>query len=204
MAATVSTDAPAASAASSAPLRLAALRRSTLFYPLIGLVAVSVLMAMLGDAFLSVGNFANILRQISVVAIIAVGMTFVILSGGIDLSVGAVMALSGTVAAGLMAGGQSAGVGFAAALAIGVGIGAANGALIAFARLPSIIVTLATMGIARGLALIYSGGYPIAARSAGCRPTNTGMRTSLPACWPMMRRSAAFRVVWQSTGERVG
>ncbi len=85
------------------------LRRSTLFYPLVGLFVISVLMAFAGDAFVSVSNFTNILRQVSVVAIIAVGMTFVILSGGIDLSVGAVMALTGTVAAGLMAGGMDPG-----------------------------------------------------------------------------------------------
>lgn len=146
---------------SAAPSRFAALRCSSLFYPLIGLIVVSVLMALAGDAFLSADNFTNIVRQISVIAIIAVGMTFVILSGGIDLSVGAVMALTGTIAAGLMAGGLSPGLAFLAALIVGIAFGAVNGALVAYAGMPSIIVTLATMGVARGLALIYSGGYPI-------------------------------------------
>lgn len=95
--------APPASRAEASALDM--FRRSSLFFPLVGLVVVSALMAVAGDAFLSIENFTNILRQVSVIAIIAVGMTFVILSGGIDLSVGAVMALAGTVAAGLMASG---------------------------------------------------------------------------------------------------
>jgi len=78
------------------PGGLAAIRRSTIFYPLIGLIAVCGVMTFASDTFLSIGNITNILRQVSINAIIAVGMTMVILTGGIDLSVGAVMALSGT------------------------------------------------------------------------------------------------------------
>lgn len=97
----------------------------------------------------------------SINAIIAVGMTCVILTGGIDLSVGSVMALSGTLAAGLMVAGMNAVAALAIGVAVGLGFGAANGFFVAFAGMPPIIVTLATMGIARGLALIYTGGYPI-------------------------------------------
>ena len=84
---------------------LAALRRSTLFYPLLGLAVVCLIMVFASDSFLSVNNLSNVGRQVSINALIAVGMTFVILTGGIDLSVGSVMALSGTLAAGLMIGG---------------------------------------------------------------------------------------------------
>jgi len=123
---------------------------------------VSILMGFASENFFSVGNIMNVLRQVSIVAILAVGMTFVILTGGIDLSVGAVMALSGTIAAGLMVNmGLPGWVGLLAGLSVGVGLGLFNGIMVAWGRMPAIIVTLATMGIARGLGLLYSGGYPI-------------------------------------------
>ena len=150
---------------SSAPGGLAPIlglaRRSSVFYPLIGLVVVCVVMTFASDTFLSLSNVINILRQVSINALIAVGMTLVILTGGIDLSVGAVMALSGTVAAGLMAGGLSGALALPLCLLIGLGFGLANGLFVSRAGMPPIIVTLATMGIARGLALVYTGGYPI-------------------------------------------
>lgn len=135
---------------------------SPLALPLIGLIVVSILMGFASENFFSVGNIMNVLRQVSIVAILAVGMTFVILTGGIDLSVGAVMALSGTIAAGLMVNmGLPGWVGLLAGLGVGVGLGVFNGIMVAWGRMPAIIVTLATMGIARGLGLLYSGGYPI-------------------------------------------
>ncbi|WP_175882651.1 ABC transporter permease [Burkholderia sp. BCC0044] len=139
----------------------AQLRRSTLFYPLVGLVVVCIAMMIASPSFLSAANLENVLRQVSINAIIAVGMTCVILTGGIDLSVGSVMALSGTLAAGLMVAGVNAVAALAIGIAVGLGFGFVNGVFVAFAGMPPIIVTLATMGIARGLALIYTGGYPI-------------------------------------------
>ncbi len=147
-----------------APSPKALLRRLShysAFYPLVGLIVVSIVMAFSSDSFLSYGNVTNILRQVSINALIAVGMTFVILTGGIDLSVGAVMALAGTVAAGLMAGGMGGAPALLVCIGVGCAFGLANGAFVAFAGMPPIIVTLATMGIARGLGLIYTGGYPI-------------------------------------------
>ncbi len=143
---------------------LASLKRAsrfTAFYPLVGLIVVSIVMVFASDSFLSYGNITNIVRQVSINALIAVGMTFVILTGGIDLSVGAVMALAGTLAAGLMAAGMNGVLALIICLLVGCGFGLANGAFVAFAGMPPIIVTLATMGIARGLGLIYTGGYPI-------------------------------------------
>jgi ribose transport system permease protein len=135
---------------------------SPLALPLAGLIVVSILMGFASDSFFSVSNILNVLRQVSVVAILAVGMTFVILTGGIDLSVGAVMALAGTMASGLMVHfGLPGWVGLLAGIGLGVGLGVFNGLLVAWGRMPAIIVTLATMGIARGIGLIYSGGYPI-------------------------------------------
>jgi ribose transport system permease protein len=142
-------------------MSFASLRRSTLFYPLVGLVVVCLIMIFASDSFLSVNNLSNVGRQVSINALIAVGMTFVILTGGIDLSVGSVMALSGTLAAGLMIGGVNAVLALVVCLVVGVAFGIFNGAMVAYGRMPPIIVTLATMGIARGLALIYTHGYPI-------------------------------------------
>lgn len=129
--------------------------------PFIGFAILFVLMAGLNDSFLTVNNLTNVARQVSINAIIAVGMTCAILTGGIDLSVGPVMALSGSIAAGLMLGGIPIPLAMVAALVIGALFGLANGACIAYLRMPPIIVTLASMGIARGLALLYTGGYPI-------------------------------------------
>jgi ribose transport system permease protein len=130
-------------------------------FPLIGLVAVCLAMVAASDTFLSVDNMVNVGRQVSINAIIAAGMTCVILSGGIDLSVGSVMALSGTLMAGLMVAGVPAPLAIVLGLAAGLACGVANGFFVAYSKMPPIIVTLATMGIARGLALIYTGGYPI-------------------------------------------
>src|SRR5258707_6834176 len=138
-----------------APFRLnwAVLKRSALFHPFIGLLVVCIVMVFASDSFLSAANLENVLRQVSINAIIAVGMTCVILTGGIDLSVGSVMALAGTLAAGLMVAGMNAVAALAVGIAVGLGFGVANGFFVAFAGMPPIIVTLATMGIGRGLAL---------------------------------------------------
>lgn len=143
-------------------VRLDSWRRTPIFYPLIGFIVVFIAMAVINDNFLTGSNLTNLARQTSIIAIIAVGMSLAILTGGIDLSVGPVMALSGTVMAGLMVAGVPPSLAILLGLLVGAAFGAFNGAFIAFAGMPPIIVTLATMGIARGLALIYTGGYPIA------------------------------------------
>lgn len=141
---------------------LSRLLRSPLALPLIGLAVVSVMMGLASDNFFTFNNVMNVLRQVSIVGILAVGMSFVILTGGIDLSVGAVMALVGTLSAGMMVKmGLPAALALGCGILIGLAIGMANGFLVAWGRMPSIIVTLATMGMARGVGLIYSGGYPI-------------------------------------------
>lgn len=142
-------------------LNLARLLRSPAFYPFVGLVVVTLVMILASDTFLTAGNLSNIARQVSINAIIAVGMTCVILTGGIDLSVGPVMALSGTLTAGLMVTGLPPGLAIGAGMLVGVAFGIGNGLFVAYLHMPPIIVTLATMGIARGLGLMYTDGYPI-------------------------------------------
>ena len=139
-----------------------ALSKQPIFYPLIGFLLVFIIMTVVSDSFLTYNNLSNIGRQVSINAIIAVGMTFAILTGGIDLAVGSVMALSGTIMAGLMAGGMPMTVAIVAGIALGCVLGGLNGMMVAYAKMPPFIVTLAMMTIARGLALIYTGGYPIA------------------------------------------
>ncbi|MBP1428823.1 ribose ABC transporter permease, partial [Providencia rettgeri] len=132
------------------------------FLPLVGLILLFVCMSIFNEHFLTVNNLSTIARQVSINAIIAIGMTFAILTGGIDLSVGAVMALSGTLMAGLMKYyGMDPYAAIALGLLSGVAFGFINGILAAYGKMPPIIVTLGAMIIAKGLALIYTGGYPV-------------------------------------------
>ena len=142
--------------------------------PLVGLILFSLAVAALNPRFLSVGNLFNVLRQTSVNSIIAIGMTFVILTGGIDLSVGSVLALTGALCAGMM----KAGVGDVPAvlltLAAGFALGLGNGIFVAYARLQPFIVTLVSMTMLRGATLVFTGGRPIAARDYGAFFENVG------------------------------
>jgi len=121
-----------------------------------------VIFAVSSPVFLTMGNLENIGRQTALVSIIAVGMTFVIVSGEFDLSVGSVMALCGVVAAMAM---QSIGnywlVGAAAALVTGAFFGFVNGLITTQFRIPSFLVTLGTLSIARGIALLATGTRPV-------------------------------------------
>ncbi|MNQ85720.1 Ribose transport system permease protein RbsC [compost metagenome] len=135
--------------------------RSPAFYPLVGLIVVTFCMIFASDKFLTSSNLENIARQVSINAIIAVGMTCVILTGGIDLSVGPVMALSGTLTAAMLVAGVPGPIAVGAGLLLGAAFGVGNGLFVAYLKMPPIIVTLATMGIARGLGLMYTNGYPI-------------------------------------------
>ncbi len=128
---------------------------------LIGLVLLIAVVSIISPSFLSTKNIFNILRQTSVNAIIAAGMTFVILTGGIDLSVGSILAISGAVCASLLASGQSIIIGIIAALLVGALVGFLNGFIIAKGKLQPFIATLATMTVLRGLTLVFTDGKPI-------------------------------------------
>lgn len=128
---------------------------------LVGLVLLVAVVSILSPSFLSSKNIFNILRQTSVNAIIAAGMTFVILTGGIDLSVGSILAISGAVCASLLASGQSIAIGVLASIIIGAGVGFLNGFIISKGKLQPFIATLATMTVLRGLTLVFTDGKPI-------------------------------------------
>jgi len=128
---------------------------------LIGLVVLCILITLNTDKFATVSNIINVLRQISMNTMIAVGMTMVIIICGIDLSVGSVIAMCGTFCAGLIDSGLAVPAAVCVALLMGVAVGVLNGMLIAKGKLPPFIVTLSTMTIIRGVAYIYSDGKPI-------------------------------------------
>jgi len=128
--------------------------------PLLTLVALCILTAMLTDRFLSPLNLTNILVQSSIMAVIAVGMTFVIIGGGFDLSVGSTVALAGCVATmAMVKAGLVAGV--VAGIAAGAAVGLANGLIIAMLGVNPFITTLGTMVLVRGLVFLITGGAPV-------------------------------------------
>ncbi len=126
------------------------------------LLAIGVIFSLGSDRFLTPSNLMNIALQTSIVAIIAIGMTFVLLTAGIDLSVGSVVALCGALAAGLAVQ-QELGtyLGIFLALVAGALVGLINGLLIVKGKMPPFIATLSTLAVARGLTLVYTDGRPI-------------------------------------------
>jgi ribose transport system permease protein len=128
--------------------------------PLITLAALSILTTLLTDRFLSPLNLTNILVQSSIMAVIAMGMTFVIIGGGFDLSVGSTVALSGCIAAmAMVKAGLIAGI--AAGIAAGAAVGLANGLVIAMLGVNPFITTLGTMVLVRGVVFLLTGGAPV-------------------------------------------
>ena len=129
---------------------------------LIGFVLLCVILTLISPVFLSQKNLLNVLRQTSTNLYLACGMTIIIILGGIDLSVGSVIALSGVVTGGLIAFNNfPVPAAILMGLLAGLLVGATNGFIVAKTTIPPFIVTLATMNIARGAAYLYTGGQPI-------------------------------------------
>ena len=128
---------------------------------LIGLVLLCIVITIVTPNFLSVSNITNVFTQVSVNAIIAIGMTFVILTGGIDLSVGSTLAISGAVGASIVKSTGNVFLAIIVAAVIGIAVGLINGLLVSKGKLQAFIVTLATMTIFRGATLVFTDGTPI-------------------------------------------
>lgn len=126
----------------------------------LALLVMSAIAALLSDHFLTVRNVTNILNQAAVLAIVSVGMTVVIISGGFDLSVGSVVSLAGCVGAAVMVRGSIAG-GVLAGLGIGLLVGVMNGVVVSLLNVSPFIATLGAMVLVRGAALLFTGGVPI-------------------------------------------
>ena len=129
---------------------------SQTFWVVIAVILACIFLSFATDAFATSKNLYNITRNITFVAIIALGMTFVIITGGIDLSVGSVLCLSSMVLAVTMHAGYSIEIGILASIATALAIGAFNGILIAYLGFPPFVVTLGMLSIARSLAMVAS------------------------------------------------
>ena len=124
------------------------------------IIAIIVVMSFVSPVFMTSKNIINIIRQISINGIIAVGMTFVILTGGIDLSVGSVVAITSVIVGSMLQGGSNWLVACIVALLISLVFGAFNGFMIAYVGFQPFIATLATVTMGSGIALAYSDGKP--------------------------------------------
>lgn len=162
--------------------------------PLLGLLLLGIILTILSDRFLSVNNLLNVARQVSINAIISVGMTLVILTGGIDLSVGSILALSGSITAGLMAGGTTLVVALIAGIAIGSLLGIVNGLLVTKGKIQPFIATMGMMTIARGVTLVYTEGRPITGMEGAFRFLGGGYVVGIP--FPVILMAIIFAVAY--------
>ncbi len=131
------------------------------FLPFLTLAGLFLILSVASPYFLTGTNISSVIRQTAVINIMALGMTLVIVSGGIDLSVGSMMAFSGVVGTMTMVATGSVQLGILTGMVAGTAWGAANGLMIYRLRIPPFIVTLGTLGIIRGLTLVISGGLPV-------------------------------------------
>jgi ribose transport system permease protein len=181
------------------------------FRSLLALALMVFVLSLLSDRFLTPDNGWNILRQISVNLCLSVGMTLVILSGGIDLSVGAILGLAGAVAAGVLKHGlavpgtdlwlefTTSGA-ILTGIAVGGAAGWANGFAITRFSLPPFVATLGMLSIARGLTMLWTGGFPITGLGDSFGHLGTGALLGMPLpVWIMLALTGVFIVVTQRT-----
>jgi ribose transport system permease protein len=161
---------------------------------LIAFILLCIVMSILSPVFLTLTNLRNVIRQSSIYGIMAVGMTFIILTGGIDLSVGSILALAGAIAAGSLKAGVNLWLIILLALAIGIGCGFINGLFITIGRITPFVVTLGMMSIARGLTLIYTKGYPISGLNESFRFIGGGDLLAIP--FPIILFILTVVVAW--------
>ena len=148
---------------------------------LVGLLVLVVTFTALSPHFLTPSNLQTVVQQTSINAIIAVGMTFVIITAGIDLSVGSILAFSGVVMASALQADWPVPVAISVGVIVGSVCGLVNGALVTLGRLPPFIATLGMMSIARGGALMFTQGRPISGFDDGFRSLATGRFLFAPA-----------------------
>jgi ribose transport system permease protein len=181
--------------ATQAPAGLFGLAPDRLFIVLSRLVALSALaitLSLLSPHFLTWNNTVNILRHAAPLFIMSAGLTIVVLTAGIDLSVGAVLGLSACLAASMITQGYP-GLGIASALGAGLACGLANGALVAYARIPSFIATYGMLWIANGLAYVFMQGEVIYGLPASFRSIGIGYIGPIPI--PVLLMVAAIVIL---------
>jgi putative xylitol transport system permease protein len=165
--------------------------------------ALCLFLAIVNENFLSSRNILNVLRQTSINGILAIGMTFVILARGIDLSVGSVVALAGIVSASLATTSATAMayggpypvvVALAAGIAVGAACGAVSGFVVARFNVPAFVATLGMLSAARGLTLLYAGGKPVPSLTDEFRWIGTGSVFGIPM--PVIIFAIVFVIAW--------
>lgn len=183
--------------------RLSAARIVQKYGIVIALLLACLVLSLLSNNFLTGRNLLNVLRQTSINGVLAIGMTFVILTRGIDLSVGSVVALTGVVAASFATTSTSgfipgapwpAIIALAIGIAVGMGCGTISGVIVARFRVPAFVATLGMLSAARGLTLLYSGGRPVPGLSPGFRWIGTGDVLGIPV--PILVLLAVFAGAW--------
>jgi len=128
-------------------------------------IIISIVASILSPSFLSMNNMLNVVRQITVASIVGCGMTFVILTGGIDLSVGSILGLAGVISAGVLQSTNNVFLAIVSAVGIGLICGLLNGFFVAQCKIPAFIATLGMMTLLRGCILVYTNGSPISIKS---------------------------------------
>lgn len=175
------------------------------FAPLIALILLVIISAMLSEHFLNPRNLTNVLRQVSYTGIIALGTTFVIIAGGIDLSVGSMVALVGVLTVSLLnyIGGDGWGtivLAMGAAVAMGAFFGAVNGVLITRGKIAAFVTTLATMSIYRSLTLYFSDAGEVVSTNANYPSIGGGYFLSVPIpVWVFLILAIVLHVVLNNT-----
>lgn len=165
---------------------------------IVALIVLIAIVSAINPNFFSVDNILNILRQTSVNAIIAVGMTFVILIAGIDLSVGSVLALTGAIAASMVSAELSILLVIPATLLCGTLLGSLSGIIVAKGKVQAFIATLVTMTLLRGVTMVYTDGRPISTGFSDVADNfayiGTGYLLGIP--FPIWLMAVVFLIAW--------
>lgn len=181
------------------------------FQSFLALALMVLALSLASPNFLTVDNTLNVLRQISINLCLSLGMTLVILSGGIDLSVGSVLALAGAVAAGLLKNGLAlprlnllvqftVPGSLVAGIAVGLALGWANGLAVTRFKLPPFVATLGMLSIARGLTMLWTGGFPVTGLGDAFGRLGTGHALGIPMpVWISAALVAMFIVLTRRT-----
>lgn len=189
-----------------------AILKSPILAPLAALLLVAAITALATPRFLDAGNLSNLALQVSIVAIVAIGSTFVIFTGGIDLSPGSAIALSTMIFAVMVKfGGVPLPVAMVATVGVGAVLGALNGLLSAYLRIPAFITTLAALSAFRGAAFMFNNGSPVFSLHPALETVFYGTLGGLPLplfylialyvlAWYVLRYSAFGRAIYAVGG----
>ena len=168
--------------------------------PFLSLIVLFIALSIASPYFLTANNLASVARQTAVFNTMALGMTIIIISGGIDLSVGSILGLSGLVGTMALERGYSIPLGILVGLGVGTLCGFANGLMVTRLRIPPFVVTLGTLGIFRGLALIFSNGLPVHRIPPGFSFLGEGNLLGVPfVFWMLVICALAVHVILEHT-----